>query len=126
MATQQSDITVSYANQVQNLIQQICQIRDQAAALVAKNTTTPLGNMWNKLNTTPLLNDGNLGTADTQGTPVLADYIDPRVYPALNRTVKASDLTNGLQALVDFGSFCGGSALSANGARPGNLNALGM
>lgn len=126
MATQQSDVAVNYANQVQNLVQQLTNIRSQVANIIAVNTVTPLGNLWNKLNTTPLLNDGNLGTADTQGTPVLADYIDPRVYPTINRTVKASDLANGLQALVDLNTFFQGTAVAANGARPANLNALGM
>jgi hypothetical protein len=126
MATLQSDTAVGYGNTVMLLVQQLRAIRAQAAEIVTLNATTPLGNLWNALSTTPLLVDGTLGVADTAQVPVLTHPIDTRVYTALNRAVKASDLSNALQELVDFVAFCAGTAIALNGARPSNTNAVSM
>lgn len=126
MATQQSDVAVTYANQVSNLVTQLRQIRKEVAEIVALNTAVPLGNLWNALNTAVLAADGAIGTADTPGTPVNAHYVDPRLYPAINRVMKNTDLTNALQVLVDFAAFCAGTSLATNGARPAQMDAVSM
>lgn len=125
MAIQTSDIAVSYGNMVISFAQQVASLRQLGSQIAAINAVNPLGNLWNNLHTTALGTDGSLGTADS-GNPVLTDPIDTRVYPALNRVAKASDLANALQLVVDFNTFAAGTALSANGARPANINAVAM
>lgn len=124
MAQVQSDLAVSYANQVMSLIQQLRGMRQVIAELVTVNANNPLGNLWNVLRTTALAADGQLGTAD--GTVVAANPIDPRVYPAISRTASQTALNNALQILVDFNSFCAGSSLGANASRPAQIDAVAM
>lgn len=126
MAQLTSDVAVANANQVMTLVQLLKQLRQQLAELVTVNANNPLGNLWNTLNTTAVLSDGELGTADAAGTPNAAHPIDPRVYPALSRLVKSSDLTNALQVLVDLQTFLAGTATTANAARPAQINAVSM
>ncbi len=126
MSKQQSDIAVDYANQIQSMVQQIANLRAQVNSFLAINAVGPVGNLVNALNTTPLLADGSLGTADTLGTPVSGHYVDPRIYPNLGRVVKNTDLTNGIGVLTDFQTWSAGTSLATNGARPGQINALGM
>lgn len=126
MPTLQSDIAVQYANQLIGLAQQLKNVRAAVAEIVTVNSVTPLGNLFTVLNTTALASDGTLGTADAAGSPNSGHPIDPRVYPALSRAVKSGDLTNALQLVVDFSSFMAGSAISSNGARPANIDAVAM
>src|ERR1700743_3866324 len=104
MTLQQSDITVNYANQVMVAVQQIASLRSIVSALLAFNNVNPLATLWNELNTTALNADGSLGTAD--GTPTSGHYIDSRVYPAVSRVIKNTDLSNALQVLTEFNTFC--------------------
>jgi hypothetical protein len=125
MATQQSDVAIAYANQVQSLVAQLVAIRAAATAIQTVNTANPLAaGFWNVLNTTALASDGQVGVSDS--APNTAHAIDPRLYPALNRLESATDLSNGLQILVDFLVFCGGTQPEANAARPQQLDKLGM
>lgn len=124
MAQLQSDLAVAYANQVMSLVQQLRGMRQTIAELVTVNTNNPLGNLWNVLKTTALATDGTLGAADT--TVVAANPVDPRVYLSINRTVSQTALNNALQILVDLNTFCNGSALSANAARPAQIDAVAM
>jgi hypothetical protein len=117
-----SDVAVSQVNSIQSLVAQLNGILANVRTIVAVNASNPMGNNWNALNTTALAGDGTLGTAD--GTPNTAHKIDSRVYTALNRAVSATDATNGLQCLVDFNAFMNGTAVSANAARPAQVNAL--
>lgn len=126
MPTLQSDIAVQYANQLIGLAQQLRSIRAAVSEIVTINATNPLGNLFTVLNTAALAADGSLGTADTPGTPVSGHPIDTRLYPGLSRAVKSGDLTNALQLVVDFNSFMAGTALSSNGARPANIDAVAM
>src|SRR5262252_5493135 len=115
-ATLQSDVTVNYANQVMSLVSQLRNLRAQIQDLLIVNTNNPLGTKWNALTTTLLNGDGSLGTVD--GTPTSGHYVDSRVYPNLQRVVTNTNLTDALQILVDLNTFCAGTALSANAARP--------
>lgn len=124
MAQLQSDLAVAYANQVMALVQQVRAIRQTVAEMVTINANNPLGNLWNVLKTTALAADGTLGTAD--GAVVAADPIDPRVYPAISRAVSQTALNNALQILVDLNTFCNGTALAANAARPAQIDAVSM
>jgi hypothetical protein len=125
MATQQSDIAIQYANQVQSLVAQLVALRQQIAGIVTVNAANPLAsNFWNVLNTTALAADGSLGTAD--GSPNTAHKIDSRLYPALNRSISATDLANGLQILVDLQTFFTGAQPEAVAGRPAQMDALGM
>lgn len=124
MATLTSDVAAQYANQVMGLVQQLRSLRVSVAELIVINANNPLGNLWTVLKTTALNADGTLGTADA--SVVSTDPIDPRVYAALSRAVKASDLTAALQILVDFNTFLQGTAVAANAARPAQMNAVSM
>lgn len=125
MSTLQSDIAVQYANQIANIVQQMRNIRVNVAEIQAINANTPLGNLWNALNTTALAGDGSLGTADA--TPVTTHPVDPRVYPALNRgQVSATQLASGLALVLAFDQLMAGTAVSSNGAAPATINALSM
>lgn len=124
MSVLQSDVAVNNSNQVITLVQQMAALGKQAAAIMAVNTSSPIANLWNVLNTTVLASDGTLGTAD--GTPNTAHPVDPRVYPAISRTVSPTGLTQALQVLADFNTFMAGTAVSANAARPAQVNAVAM
>lgn len=124
MAGLQVDNAVNYANQVMNIVQQLRNLRAACVEIVTINGTTPLGNLWTVLKTAALNTDGTLGTAD--GSVTSTNPIDTRVYTAMSRAVKSGDLTNALQCIVDFDSFMAGSSLSANGARPANINAVSI
>lgn len=115
MTIQQSDIAINYANQVMNLVQQIANVRTATATLIGINTVVPLGNFWNALNTTALNADGSLGIADQ--VPANGHYVDSRVYPNISRTVKNTDLSNALQVLSEFNTFCSGADTPSDGAR---------
>ena len=121
-----TDVGVNYANEVIALNGQLHAVLASVQHLVKLNSDTPLATtFWNNLNTTQTLPDGSLGTP-SDPTPNPAHRIDPRVYPALARAVSANDLVSALQILVDFNSFCQGLALTANPARPQQLNAVAM
>lgn len=122
MATLASDTAVKYANQVVGLATQLANIRDQVNALLALNAVQPLGNLWNVLNTTALLGDNQLGTADV--SPNTAHSIDTRVYTGLGKAVSATALTNGLQILTEFQTFCTGALTAADGSRPAFIDTL--
>ena len=124
MSFLQSDDAVTYVNQVCQLVGQIKAMRQTVAELITVNANNPIGNLWNVLKTTALNADGTLGTAD--GSVVAANPIDPRVYPALNRAVSQNALNNALQILVDFNTFCNGTQVAANAARPAQINAVSM
>jgi len=124
MTLQQSDISINYANQVIGLVQQIANLRASVSNFLTINTVNPLGTLWNDLNTTVLNGDGSLGTADQ--SPVSGHYVDPRVYTALNRTVKNTDLANALQVVSEFNTFCSGADTPSDGARPAFINAVAM
>jgi hypothetical protein len=126
MATQPSDVAINYANQVINMVKQLQGLRASLADLLVVNTNNPLGNQWNVLNTTALTSDGQVGTADTPGTPVNGHYIDPRLYPAIGRLVKNTDLANGLSLLVSLNSFLAGTQINAAGTTPAFIDALAM
>lgn len=122
MTLQQSDITVNYANQVMTAVQQIATLKATVTALLAYNSVVPLGNLWGVLSTTALNADGSLGTAD--GSPVSGHYVDSRVYPSMSRVVKNTDLSNALQVLTEFGTFCSGADTASDGARPAFIDAV--
>lgn len=122
----QTDIAVDFANQTMALVAQIKSLRTQIAEIVKVNTDTPLGNFWTVLQTTPLLADGSLGTADAAQTPNAAHPIDTRIYVGLARAVKSGDLTNALQILVDLNTFCNGTQVNANSSRPGQINNVAL
>ena len=125
MATQQSDLAVSYANQIQSILQQLRAMRVSAQEIKTINTATPLGNWWNVLSTTALATDGSLGTAD--GSPNTAHPIDSRVYPALTRgQVSATQMASALGLVLNIVDLCAGTAIGANGAAPGTLDSLTM
>lgn len=124
MTIQQSDIAINYANQVMNLVQQIANVRTATATLIGINAVVPLGNFWNALNTTALNADGSLGTADN--SPVNGHYIDSRIYTNINRTVKNTDLSNALQVLSEFNTFCSGADTSSDGARPAFIDNVSL
>jgi hypothetical protein len=124
MSQLQSDTAITYANQTMNLVQQLRILRVSVAELMTINANNPLGNLWNPLKTTGTNADGTLGTAD--GTPVVTNPIDSRIYPALSREASATAIEAALQILVDFNTFLNGTALSANAARPAQINAVSM
>lgn len=126
MAVQQSDVSVNNANQIIGLVQQMKSLRAAIADLLVVNTNNPLGTLFNAMPTTVLNADGTLGTAD--GTPTSGHYVDPRAAANINisRVVKNTDLTNGLQAVVNLNSFLAGQAVAANASMPQFLDALGM
>jgi hypothetical protein len=124
VATPQSpaDVAIAQANIVMQFCQQIRTLQVAIQGVLTYNTSNPLGTSWSALNTAATAADGQLGTAD--GTVNTAHVIDGRVYANLNRDVSETALAQALQVLVDFNSFCNGSALSANASRPGQLNAV--
>lgn len=125
MATLQSDIGISYANQIIQIVQQLRAIRAMCAEIQVINTNTPLGNLWNALNTTALNADGTLGAADA--TPNNAHPIDTRVYTQLTRgQVSATQLASGLTLVLNVNGLLAGSSISSNLATPGTVDALSM
>lgn len=126
MSRIQTDIAVDAANQVIGIVNQIRALRTQIAELVKVNTDTPLGNFWTVLQTTAILADGSLGTADAAQTPNAAHPIDTRIYVGLARAVKSGDLTNALQICVDLNAFCNGTQVNAAAGRPGQINNVAL
>ena len=114
-----ADVSVGYANQVMNDLQALLALLRSVQGLTAVNTTTPLGNAWNVLNTCVTAADGTIGAED--GTPNTAHLIDSNVYPNLQRAVSATQLGQMLQVLVDFQTFCAGTSLAANASRPAQI-----
>jgi hypothetical protein len=119
---QPSDQAVTYANSVASICQQIRNLQGQIQNLLTVNTNDPLGTKWNALQTTALTADGQFGTAD--GTPNTAHNIDGRVYANLGRSASATAYGQALQVIVDFNTFVTGGALSANSARPAQIDAV--
>lgn len=124
MARLASDIAIDKANAVDAMVQQIFNLKNQVAAIVAENAVNPLGTRWATLTTTAVATDGAVGTVD--GSPNAAHVIDPRVYASIARTVSPNDLAAALQVLVDFNTFCAGTQVNANAARPAQINAVAL
>ena len=114
--------TIALANALIAIAQDLQALESSIADIVAINNVTPLGNQFVNLNTTALLADGSLGTADA--SPVQTDPIDTRVYPTLKVALSYLQLTQLLTMAISTGNFLNGQAVSANGTIPALLAAV--
>lgn len=118
-ATTQSQ-AIQIANQLINLSNQLMQIYTQMVVLDAAWTDNGVANVLNALGTVPLNADGSTGTAD--GAPNVAHPISPALYPALQHTLSANQVTQLKTVLDNVVTYVNGSAVTATASARGVLN----
>ena len=120
MPTQQSQ-NIQTANQIIALAGAMLAVYQQMVVLDAAWVDNNAANQLAALPTAALKTDGSLGTADV--TPVVANPIDTRVVPTLNRAVSSNQIAS-MKTIVDaLVTLVNGSSVTAQAGARGILNA---
>ncbi len=111
MATRQ-DGAIAAANALIGIMQQFRSLRQTVNDFVQQYNSETYNTFWNAFATAAQNSDGSLGTAD--GAPNNAHAIDTRVtaLAALQKTVTANQLVNGVAMLQAFQSFLTNAAVA--------------
>jgi len=112
---------IGIINRLLSLAVQLKGISDEMIALDGVWTDNNIGAVINAMGTVGLNTDGSLGSADA--TPNNAHPLSPTLYPAIQRSLSANQVTSIKTILDTIPTLIGGSSVPAQTGARGILNA---